>query len=1273
MSTIGLTSQEAQRRLYAQLSRVINRRITIRWLEEAKKNPCSVLSNALIGTAGLFLVVEFCLTPERRGAWHILFQALILFFLAAFNVSLLGWEVYMLRTQKARHLLGRLGGALETTYPWTPSDYPKSAISTLRGPLTIAAYRDGCLVNVPISLLVSGDVIELEPGLASPARAMLCNDELQTVPNSINVGEVLPEVLFRTKDEDSESVFYSFLPEIKSVKLTVEEAPILAHLESAMQRKSHPSFLSREVKLMVCVATILATSFYIIALFFNLLRYFLLKQDYDNSWPEMLFGIPVYTALPLLLLQLPLVWTLINLYGTARIVLLVDRGPLYFPQNSWKGRLKAFFRTLRVMAELICWCTHHPDIRTFHVLGMLTSVCAVDKEHLLTSEFPSPEKLFFFRTEDVPSEETDQQPNEINKDKTNEQVLASVQVSVTSPSDPLLKSTDPPNVKFHVGESRQAEEEPPFHPDRLQVTSQLTSQLDSMSAGSLISDVTPFELVMEILDISPDPNSYSGLAFDDVNWLSNINSLKPIGVNLLAISHLKRPSFSFLPVNSYCELHQHLHKCCCSCSLGMEIGVTEFFCNKFKKQLMLSSVSSPAKEDRKAINRKPTPTFMTTSNSHMPPYIISSVINSDATEKSLIMSQGSGNMIAHCCSDFWDGKDLQPLTETEKQSIVNYYDSRNLSSYCVALAFNPMVDFQASRLPKNEVGIYVPPSDIESIQSNQSVSSILDDNPDHSLTAEQVFKNMQCSQVFLGLVSLQYRPKQDIVNLIEDLYTAGIRFVHFTAENELRAKIFAQKLGLEVDWNCFISLAQPSAAEDKIYSKGLPPNEEENCDEEDPNDSSMASSVLSIYNATMSHIRARLPKGIENVRPHIEKVDNVPLLVSLFTECSSDTITNMLEIMQENSEVILCIGNAWNHENISIFSQADIGMSLIPQHVDFPTCAVTATCALSTSNSSQNNSHINASSTSNRAFPGPLELASYINSTPCQLCFARDNNVSLLSLVCESRRLLASIRLSMIFAMGASFSLSVLMVLSSVFFLPPPLSGSHLFWLLTVTIPFFMLSFLAIPLDPKIRSHMPIKRKSAIPDLWPVILEFVLFGFTGFYCLVMFSLTLSEICIRDIAGSTCHFLLGDRNLNSTSEWNGWRGGNEQGLLFAQDFVAFFVTVYFAVLSVRYIHRTRPLWQLWRFVSWQYVAAASGVVALQLIYFILSQSIAGTQLEVISGLSSVPPSVWCLGLAWPLIMLLLAELFKYIDKRKFKKAQTLLFLQFGTKLGMHSPV
>ena len=40
--------------------------------------------------------------------------------------------------------------------------------------------------------------------------------------------------------------------------------------------------------------------------------------------------------------------------------------------------------------------------------------------------------------------------------------------------------------------------------------------------------------------------------------------------------------------------------------------------------------------------------------------------------------------------------------------------------------------------------------------------------------------------------------------------------------------------------------------------------------------------------------RAKLPRGVKEIRPHIENVDNVPLLVSLFTDCTPSATREMV-------------------------------------------------------------------------------------------------------------------------------------------------------------------------------------------------------------------------------------------------------------------------------------------------------------------------------------------------------------------------------------------
>lgn len=69
--------------------------------------------------------------------------------------------------------------------------------------------------------------------------------------------------------------------------------------------------------------------------------------------------------------------------------------------------------------------------------------------------------------------------------------------------------------------------------------------------------------------------------------------------------------------------------------------------------------------------------------------------------------------------------------------------------------------------------------------------------------------------------------------------------------------------------------------------------------------------------------QAKLPRGIDKIRPHIELIDNVPLLVSLFTDCNTEVTREMLHIMQDYGEVVCVLGSSANAENMAIFMQAD--------------------------------------------------------------------------------------------------------------------------------------------------------------------------------------------------------------------------------------------------------------------------------------------------------------------------------------------------------------
>ena len=90
-----------------------------------------------------------------------------------------------------------------------------------------------------------------------------------------------------------------------------------------------------------------------------------------------------------------------------------------------------------------------------------------------------------------------------------------------------------------------------------------------------------------------------------------------------------------------------------------------------------------------------------------------------------------------------------------------------------------------------------------------------------------------------------------------------------------------------------------------------------------------STSTSSMLQYDMSN-RAQLPAGIENIRPHLEEMDNVPLLVSLFTDCTPPTTKQMVEILQENGEVVAMLGSAANFHNIRIFLSADASLAVEP-------------------------------------------------------------------------------------------------------------------------------------------------------------------------------------------------------------------------------------------------------------------------------------------------------------------------------------------------------
>lgn len=113
--------------------------------------------------------------------------------------------------------------------------------------------------------------------------------------------------------------------------------------------------------------------------------------------------------------------------------------------------------------------------------------------------------------------------------------------------------------------------------------------------------------------------------------------------------------------------------------------------------------------------------------------------------------------------------------------------------------------------------------------------------------------------VFLGFTAAIPRLKPGIQASIDQLTQAGIRFIFFSTESFKKSKALAAKMGMDTGWNSSVSL-KASASDSSENGSADKPQGEGWVD------------------------KARMPQGIAEIKRHLVKVDDVPLLVPLFTD-----------------------------------------------------------------------------------------------------------------------------------------------------------------------------------------------------------------------------------------------------------------------------------------------------------------------------------------------------------------------------------------------------
>lgn len=532
--------------------------------------------------------------------------------------------------------------------------------------------------------------------------------------------------------------------------------------------------------------------------------------------------------------------------------------------------------------------------------------------------------------------------------------------------------------------------------------------------------------------------------------------------------------------------------------------------------------------------------------------------------------------------------------------------------------------------------------DFEGHSMSHSISSdslLFTDNKEDPVNDVDGCFEMQCHQIFIGMVTMQYQAQTDIVQLIEKFEKACIRFVHFSKENELRSRVFSEKMGLESGWNCHISLLSPDdhnsllsspkqsrqldespfikiiandkeEMDDQEFSRLLPQSNFEStkilsssapCAISNPdaiiiapedhektsrNSSISHDSVMEglanedMVNQSLSCLtdsseqsatqmpylsnRAKLPRGIKNIEPHIDNVDNVPLLVSLFTDCSPEATQEMLRIMQKHGEVCVVMGSSANaNSNSQIFLQANCAIGCEPLYPQ-----VCQNYPAYTESNIYNNKQLYLKDQPPRQWYeqtksvtiSPIYLSRMLNSLACSISVCRDDPISILALIELARRFSIGLWNCVQFWSCSAVMFSILNLFSCAISLPPILSPDWSLYLMLFVVAPLSISLVRIEPNVEIMNRACGRKPSSSIDINTFLLILWFYG-TKFIMSIIIQIIVYLFTVDHV------FDLVDAEDENF----------QLDLKLSRHFIVFGLALHLVLISSTFVHREHSVW------------------------------------------------------------------------------------------------
>uniref|UniRef100_A0A674EEF0 Transmembrane protein 94 n=1 Tax=Salmo trutta TaxID=8032 RepID=A0A674EEF0_SALTR len=1297
VGTLGLSTGQALGTLRDQLTTLLDqhqttgrgKRPTTQWvksfLHHGNRHSCLHWPGAALT---LLVVVGLlcCYGDQPHGSSGIeLVNAAALLLLFTLSFMLIGRQQRLRRTEMVHRLNGIINqlNDLGNGVRWSPSLYPDLYTPSSPSWSLHWAYRDSKLVNLPVSLLVEGDVIALRPGKEAFASLRGIKDDEHIV---LEPGDLFPPLSPPPSPRGDQKRGPQSPQQHRLFR--VVRTPILDSVRSVILDLA----LSRPITALdnerFTVQSIMAKFACPIVAFLvvNTVRYFCdapsLTPGRFNFIQLQLMGV-----LPILPLLFPVMWVLVNAYGEASVLAESSRAsPTGLLAKFSEDTLSSYTEAVSSQEMLRCVWRHLVGVlkgesqtlcytsSLLHTLGSVTVLCCVDKQGVLSWPNPSPETVLFFSGRVEPPHNDSQQDlrddlsvnsfcrmeTDDDRDEVRALLCMPVMDGMGDGHEPSETSHDTGRSEDTVQPRRQAQETRTKHPSGSNVS--FSHNTEGGDQGPERDYVCDYHL--EMLSLSQDQQNPVSIQFDEQGWQCHLPSLKPLGLNILL--NLCNASVT----QQLCRFSDHLSNLALQeshgavlpvhvpwglCELSRLIGFTPGARELFKQENHLALYQLPCGEKAK----ESVPRRLHNFTKRQPPisHLISLFIRDSSSNNVQMLSHGSADLILEACTDVWDGSDIYPLSGSDRKKVLDFYQRACLSGYCSAFAYKPMQVSLSNQLngkcvelapgPNLFSGVELPSTTPIKYGSRRNSWSS-DEGIGEGVEKEDCVQALS-GQIFMGMVSSQFQARLDTVRLIDALVTACIRFVYFSMEDELRSKVFAEKMGLETGWNCHISLTPnrdspcdgppnspgQDSLHDDLHQDSRDEAEGPLLPEEETAD---VPSFLEDCN------RAKLPRGIHQVRPHLKNIDNVPLLVPLFTDCTPETMCEMIKIMQENREVTCCLGSSANFRNSCLFLQSDLSIALDPL---YPSRCSWETFGYATG--AGLNGEVEGLS--------PLSLSGQLNTLACSVTFHQGESVSMVKLIEQARHTTYGIRKSFLFLLQC-----------------------HIVCFPAIVCPLLSVSFLGKPPESSVMNVATGKNQDAIPRktqnyfLGCFLLRF---GLTVCAYLLGFGFALHEVCLRannlTLAENTTISCTDILRVSSAQDAPHWFRELSNGLLLTQKVMAGFLALHTVVISLSYVHRSQPLWKKNPFSNTWWCLTVPVVLLGQLVQATVDYQLwQDRSAQLTFDLKDIPMLAWLLVSLSSLVVVVLNEAVKLHEIRVRVRYQKRQKLQFETKLGMNSP-